>query len=75
MSAYIKLGVMVKIKQLDGKHAPRPLPLENNFSPDKSYEIIGIHCPSETAEAYCILVNDLNQIWFISNRHLEVTSY
>ena len=72
MSVYIKPGIKVKINQLNTKNAPTPKPLENNFSNDKEYEIIGIHCASETSEAYCILVNDLNQIWFISNRHLIV---
>jgi hypothetical protein len=72
MSVYIKPGIKVKINQLETKFAPAPKPLENNFSSDKEYEIVGIHCPSETSEAYCILINDLNQIWFISNRHLIV---
>jgi hypothetical protein len=73
MSVYIKSGVKVKINQIKTQNAPRPLPLESNFSTDKEYEVIGLHCPSETSEAYCILVNDLNQIWFISNRHLIVS--
>ena len=75
MSSYIKSGVKVKINQLNSTNAPRPLPLENNFSLEKEYEIIGLHCPSETSEAYCILVNDMNQLWFISNRHLIVSEY
>jgi len=75
MSVYIKPGIKVKINQFSGPRHPMPLPLESGFSEDKEYEILGIHCASETSEAYCILVNDLNQIWFISNRHLAVTSY
>ncbi len=49
-----------------------PLPLESGFSPTGLYEILGLHVPSESGEAYCILVNDLGQLWFISNRHLQV---
>lgn len=74
MSVYLRPGIKVRIQQLDGKFAPRPLPLENDFSADKEYEILGLHCPSETAEAYLILKNDLDQIWFISNRHVRVSS-
>lgn len=73
MNVYIKSGVKVIINQIDTKFAPQPKPLENNFSEGKEYEIIGLYCPSETSEAFCILVNDLNQIWFISNRHLKVS--
>jgi len=72
MSAYIRPNVFVRIEQADGKFAPRPLPLENGFSNDRDYEILGLHCPSESGEAYCILRNDRDEIWFISNRHLRV---
>jgi hypothetical protein len=72
MSTYIRPNVFVVIEQLSGQFAPRPLPLENHFSEGKRYEILGLHCPSETGEAYCILKNDLDQMWFISNRHLRI---
>jgi len=75
MNVYIKSGVKVIINQIDTKFAPHPKPLDNNFSENKEYEIIGLYCPSETSEAFCILVNDINQIWFISNRHLIVSQY
>lgn len=74
MSIYIKPGIYVKIHQYEGPRSPLPLPLDNGFSEGNTYEILGIYSASETSEAYCILVNDLNQLWFISNRHLEVTS-
>jgi len=51
--------------------APPPLPLTNGFSEDRAYRVIGIFNPSETSEAYLILVNNQDQIWFISNRHLR----
>lgn len=75
MSVYIVPGVKVKVKQYAGLNPPHPLPLSNGFREEKEYVIIGMHCASETSEAYCILVNDYNQMWFISNRHLEIVSY
>lgn len=32
---------------------------------------MGIYTPSETAEAYFILVNDRDEFWFISQRHVR----
>jgi len=75
MSLYIRPGVKVKINQYSGPKPPYPLPLDSGFSLNNEYEILGMHCASETSEAFCILVNDLNQIWFISNRHLIVKEF
>lgn len=74
MSTYIRPNVFVTIEQLEGKFAPRPLPLENNFTASQQYEVLGLHCPSESGEAYCILKNDVDQMWFISNRHLRIAT-
>ena len=74
MSVWIRPEVKVTISQLEGQFAPRPLPLENHFSEGVEYEILGLHCPSESGEAYCILKNDRNEMWFISNRHLRISS-
>ena len=60
-------GIYVRIETC--LQAPPPLPLVSNFSEDTLYRVLGIHAPSETSEAYLILINDLDQIWFISNRH------
>ena len=72
MSCYIQPGVRVRIHQFEGARPPMPLPLESGFSPERTYEILGLHCPSESGEAYLILVNDAGQLWFISNRHVQV---
>ncbi|MER3495774.1 MAG: hypothetical protein C4320_02495 [Armatimonadota bacterium] len=72
MAVYIKSGVMIRIRQFEGARAPQPLPLENGFSTGRLYEILGMHCASESSEAYCILANDDGQLWFISNRHVQV---
>ncbi len=61
----------VVIAQLDHARAPQPLPLQNGFSEAYAYRILGLHTPSETSEAYLILSNDRDEIWFISNRHVR----
>ena len=71
MSCYLNPDLRVRIEQLEGKFAPRPLPLENGFSADKTYAPVGMFCPSESGEAYFIIPNDRDELWFISNRHLR----
>ncbi len=73
MSIFLKDGLAVKIFQLDGQFAPRPLPLENGFRPNIPYEVLGIYSASESAEAFLILRNDRDEMWFISNRHCRIT--
>lgn len=72
MSIYIRQGIYVTINQLGGESAPRPLPLLNGFTEGLIYEILGIQSHSESAEAFLILKNDRDEIWFISNRHVRV---
>ena len=61
--------MLVRIVQHDGERSPQPRPLENGFTPGGVYRVLGIYSPSETSEAYFILPNDRDEIWFISNRH------
>jgi hypothetical protein len=63
--------LFVRIQEVEGSRAPAPRPLENGFSSERLYRVLGIYTPSETAEAYFILPNDRNEIWFISQRHLR----
>lgn len=72
MSIYIKPNMRVRIQEMEGEHAPRPLPLHSGFSQDKTYEVLGLHTPSESAEAFLILRNDRDEMWFISNRHVRL---
>ena len=72
MSIYIQPEVYVRVEELKGERAPQPLPLSNGFSPDRVYRVLGIHTASESAEAYLILKNDRDEMWFISNRHFRV---
>lgn len=48
---------------------PAPFPLKSGFSSSMEYRVLGIYNASETSEAYLIMCNDRNELWFISNRH------
>ncbi len=63
--------LFVVVQQADGPRAPRPLPLESGFSVGCAYRVLGVHAPSETGEAYFILSNDRDEVWFVSNRHFR----
>jgi hypothetical protein len=64
-------ALFVVVKEMPGERAPRPLPLSSGFSEHVAYRILGVHSPSETGEAYLILSNDRDKIWFVSNRHFR----
>ena len=64
-------NLFVRIQEVEGPRAPVPRPLENGFSVNRLYRVLGIYTPSETAEAYFILPNDRDEIWFISQRHVR----
>lgn len=64
-------ALFVVVQQMGGERAPRPLPLSSGFSEGVAYRILGLHSPSETGEAYLILSNDREEIWFVSNRHFR----
>ncbi|RZS35571.1 hypothetical protein [Corticibacter populi] len=68
----IETGLYVRIQQLhDG---PKPYPLQSGFNAQTAYRVLGLHTPSETAEAYLILSNDRDELWFISNKHVRTAS-
>jgi hypothetical protein len=62
-------NIFLRICQLP--NGPRPLPLESGFNINTSYRALGMYNPSETSDAYFILSNDRDEIWFICNRHLR----
>lgn len=70
MLAYNK-DLFVRIQEVQGPRAPMPRPLESGFSPGRLYRVLGVYSPSETAEAYFILPNDRDELWFISQRHVR----
>ncbi|MGI8565624.1 MAG: hypothetical protein ACR2LZ_03980 [Pyrinomonadaceae bacterium] len=67
----IEPGLYVVIEEAEHERAPQPFPLTNGFSHSYAYRVLGVYSASETSEAYFILSNDRNEIWFISNRHLR----
>ena len=69
---WIEPGLYVRIEQLQGPRAPMPHPLENGFNTHTAYRLLGLSNPSETADAYAILSNDADQMWFICTRHLRI---
>jgi hypothetical protein len=67
----VETGLYVRIEEMQGERAPQPRPLASGFSRDVAYRVLGVHAPSETSEAYLILANDRDELWFISNRHVR----
>ncbi len=56
------------VEMLNG---PKPLPLQSGFSKGRAYRALGLYNPSETSDAYFVLSNDRDEVWFICNRHLR----
>lgn len=67
---WLEQGLYLRIKELD--NGPRPLPLQSGFNNETAYRVLGCFNPSETSDAYYILPNDRDEIWFICNRHVRV---
>lgn len=68
---YFQPGLYVVIEQIESALAPIPKPLAHGFSRDVAYLVLGAFSLSESGEAFLVLSNDENQIWFISNRHVR----
>ena len=66
---FMQPGLYVRIAEMTGDRAPTPLPLASGFNSDTAYRVLGAYSPSETSEAYFVLSNDEDQVWFGSNRH------
>ena len=62
-------GLYVTIEEL--RSGPNPFPLSHGFSQDVSYRVLGVYNPSESGECWLILSNDLDQLWYISQRHVR----
>ncbi|MFC6590729.1 hypothetical protein ACFP81_00875 [Deinococcus lacus] len=63
--------LFVRIEEVEGDRAPVPKPLSSGFSPERAYHVLGVYNPSETSDAYFILCNDREELWFICQRHLR----
>ena len=62
-------GLYVRIEELE--NGPKPFPLASGFSMGHAYRALGLYNPSETSDAYFVLSNDRDEIWFICNRHVR----
>jgi hypothetical protein len=65
----LETNLFLSILQLE--NGPHPLPLKSGFTQHTAYRALGMFNPSETSDAYFILSNDRDEIWFICNRHLR----
>ena len=65
-------GLYLRIEELD--NGPKPCPLQSGFSTGVAYRALGLYNPSETSDAYFVLSNDRDEIWFICNRHLRTVA-
>ncbi|WP_045234485.1 hypothetical protein [Deinococcus pimensis] len=64
-------NMFVRVEQLDGPRAPIPKPLESGFTAGRLYRVLALYNPSETSDAYFVLANDRDEMWFICQRHLR----
>lgn len=62
-------GLYLRVREMI--NGPKPLPLNSGFSEQCAYRALGIYNPSETSDAYFVLSNDRDEVWFICNRHLR----
>lgn len=67
----IEFGLYVRIQQMAGERAPRPLPLDSGFEEDVAYRVLGVFNASESSDAFLILSNARDELWFICNRHVR----
>ena len=66
---FFEPGLYLRVQELE--NGPKPFPLQNGFSLSRAYRALGLYNPSETSDAYFVLSNDRDEIWFICNRHLR----
>lgn len=66
---FFEHGLYLRVEEIP--NGPKPLPLGSGFSITKAYRALGLYNPSETSDAYFILSNDRDELWFICNRHLR----
>ena len=59
----------MRIEELE--NGLKPFPLVSGFSNGHAYRALGLYKSSETSDAYFVLSNDRDEIWFICNRHVR----
>ena len=60
-------GLHVRIEVRD--RCPEPFPLSSGTSADRASRALGLYNALKTSEAYFVLSNDRDEIWFICKRH------
>lgn len=65
----LETGLYLRVQELE--NGPKPFPLQSGFNSHTAYRALGMFNPSETSDAFFILANDRDEIWFICNRHLR----
>ena len=66
---FFEPGLYLRVEELE--NGPKPFPLQSGFSVGCAYRALGLYNPSETSDAYFVLSNDRDEIWFICNRHVR----
>lgn len=61
----------VRVCEMPGERAPQPRPLANGFAENVAYRVLGVQSASESSEAYLILSNERQELWFIPSRHVR----
>lgn len=65
----LEQGLYLRVEEM--ANGPKPLPLQSGFSALRAYRALGLYSPSETSDAYFVLSNDRDEVWFICNRHFR----
>lgn len=61
--------LVVQYEHQDRDLTPTPRPLEHHFREDRPYKVF--QWLVEAGELKAVLVNDEEEVWLISNRHLR----
>lgn len=67
--ASVETGLYLRVCELED--GPKPFPTRSGFNTETAYRALGLYNPSETSDAYFVLSNDRDEVWFICNRHLR----
>ena len=68
----LEAGLYLSVVELE--NGPKPFPLQSGFNETTAYRALGLYNPSETSDAYFVLSNDRDEVWFICNRHLRTVA-
>jgi len=66
---FLEPGLYLRVEEME--NGPKPRPLLSGFSLHRAYRALGLYSPSETSDAYFVLSNDRDEVWFICNRHFR----